>query len=73
VALVLAFIAVQAVSYLQSPPAAAVVKGELATDQSARLQPSQSRPSSGAELLPVAVFVPLAIAAACYLLVKRAV
>jgi len=69
----LAFFAVQGVSYLQSPPAAATVKGEFAADQSARLQPSQPPPTYGTQLLSVVVFVPLAIAAACYLLVKRAV
>jgi len=71
--LVLAFLAVQGASFLQSSPAAAVVKGEFATDQSARLQASQPPAGPSAEMLWVVVFVPLAIAAACYLFVKRAV
>jgi len=73
VALVLAFLAVQGASFLQSPPAAAVVKGEFAADESARLQASQPPPSPSAAMLWAVVFVPLAIAAACYQFVKRAV
>jgi len=72
-ALVLAFLAVQGASYLQSPPAAAVVKGEFAADQSARLQATQPPPSPSAAMLWTAVFVPLAIAVVCYLFVKRVV
>ena len=73
VALVLAFLAVQGASFLQSPPAAAVMKGEFATDQSARLEASQPPPSPSAAVLWLAVFMPLAIAAVCYLFVRRAV
>lgn len=72
-ALVLAFLAVQGASFLQSPPAAAVVKGEFVTDQGARLQESQPSPSPSAAMPWAIVFVPLAIAAVCYLFVKRAV
>lgn len=73
VALALAFLAVQSASILQSPPAAPVVKGEFATEQAVRPQAGQPSPSSWAEMLPAVVFVPLAIAAACYLFVRRAI
>ncbi len=73
VALALAFLAVQSASILQSPPVAPVAKGEFATEQDARTQAGQPSPSSWAELLSVAVFVPLAIAAVCYLSVRRAI
>lgn len=73
VALVLAFLAVQAASLVQSPPTAAVMKGEFVTDQSARLEASQPPSSPTVTVLWPAVFMPLAIAAVCYLFIRRAV
>ena len=70
-ALVLAFVAVQGASLVQSPPAAAVLKGEKVAETDARYEATQSPAPSAHESFPMIVFGPLVIAAVCYLFVRR--
>ncbi len=70
-ALVLAFVTVQGASLVQSPTAAAVLKGETVAETDARHEPTQSPAPSVRESFPMIVFGPLIIAALCYLFVRR--
>jgi hypothetical protein len=71
VALVLAFAVVEGTSFLQNPPAAAVMKGESVTEASARLQADQPDNVSSQETLTTVILGPLAIAGLCYVLVRK--
>ena len=71
-ALVLAFVAVQGASLVQSPTAAAV-KGETVAETDARYEATQSPAPSVRESFPMIVFGPLVIAALCYLFVRKRV
>jgi len=71
VALVLAFAVVEGTSFLQNPPAAAVMKGETVTEASARLQADQPVSPSLRDSLTTMILGPLAIAALCYLFVRK--
>ena len=71
-ALVLAFVAVQGASLVQSPTAAAV-KGETVAETDARYEATQSSAPSVRESFPMIVFGPLVIAALCYLFVRKRV
>ena len=71
VALVLAFAVVEGTSFLQNPPAAAVMKGESVTEASARLQVDQTVSPSLRESFTTMILGPLAIAALCYLLARK--
>lgn len=71
VALVLAFVAVQGASLVQSPPAPAVLKGESVAETDVRYQATQSALVSVRENFPTVVFGPLVIAALCFLFVRR--
>ena len=70
-ALVLAFLAVQGASLVQSPTAAAVLKGETVAQTDARYEATQPPAPSAGEGFPMIVFGPLVIAALCYLFVRR--
>ena len=70
-AVALAFVAVQGASLIQSPPVAAVMKGETVAETDIRYQATQSTSVSTHENLLAVVFGPLAIAALCYLFVRR--
>ena len=70
-ALVLAFLAVQGASLVQSPPAATMLKGETVAETDARYQATQQPAPSVGESFPMIVFGPLVIAALCYLFVRR--
>jgi hypothetical protein len=72
-ALVLAFLAVQGASLVQSPTAAAVLKGETVAETDARYEATQSPAPSVRESFPMIVFGPLVIAALCYLFVRKRV
>ncbi len=77
IAIVLALIAVQSASLLQNPSAAALVKGASVpetspvSETSARLQIDQSTYLSLNQTVSWVVLGPLAIAALCYILVRR--
>jgi hypothetical protein len=71
-AVVLAFVAVQGASLVQSPTAAAV-KGETVAETDARYEATQSSAPSVRESFPMIVFGPLVIAALCYLFVRKRV
>ncbi len=71
VAMVLAFVVVEGTSFLQNPPAAAVMKGESVMETSARLQADHSVSLSLRETLATVMLGPLAIATLCYLLVRK--
>jgi hypothetical protein len=71
VALVLAFAVVEGTSFLQNPPAAAVMKGESVTEASARLQADQPDNVSSHGTLTTVILGPLAIAGLCYVLVRK--
>lgn len=71
-ALVLAFVAVQGASLVQSPTAAAV-KGATLAETDARHEATQSPAPSVRESFPMIVFGPLVIAALCYLFVRKRV
>ena len=71
VALVLAFAVVEGTSFLQNPPAAAVMKGESVTEASARLQADQPVSRSLRESFTTIILGPLAIAALCYLFARK--
>jgi hypothetical protein len=71
-ALVLAFVAVQGASLVQSPPAPApLLKGESVAETAIRYQATQSASLSTRESLPTVVLGPLVIAALCYLFVRK--
>ena len=70
-AVALAFVAVQGASLVQSPPAAAVMKGETVAETDVRYQATQSTTVSTRQNLLAVVFGPLAIAALCYLFVRK--
>jgi hypothetical protein len=71
VALVLAFVAVQGASLVQSPPAPAFLKGESVAETDVRYQATQSTSVSIRENFPTVVFGPLVIAALCFLFARR--
>jgi hypothetical protein len=70
-AVALAFVAVQGASLVQSPPAATVMKGETVAETDVRYQATQSTTVSTRQNLLAVVFGPLAIAALCYLFVRK--
>jgi len=72
-ALVLAFVAVQGASLVQTPPAPAMLKGASVAETGVRYQANQSTPVSMLESFPIVVFGPLVMAALCYLFVRRRV
>jgi len=71
VALVLAFAVVEGTSFLQNPPATAVMKGESLMETSVRLQADQLVSVSLRETFTAMILGPLAIAGLCYLLAKK--
>jgi hypothetical protein len=73
-ALVLAFVAVQGASLVQSPPAPApLLKGESVAETAVRNPAAYSTSLSTRESLPTAVLGPLVIASLCYLFMRRRV
>lgn len=71
VAVALALIAVQSASLLQSPPAAALMKGQSVMETTASLRIDQSTSVSLSQTIAWVVIGPLAIAALCYLFVRK--
>jgi hypothetical protein len=71
-ALVLAFVAVQSASFVQSPSAPApLLKGASVAETAARNPPPQSAPLSIRESFLTVVLGPLVIAAVCYLFMRK--
>jgi hypothetical protein len=70
-ALVLAFVAVQGASLVQSPPVPAMLKGQSVAETGVRYQATQPPSPSLGESFPTIVLAPLVIAALCYLLVRK--
>ena len=70
-AVVLAFVIVQGVSLVRSPPAAAVLKEETTTEPDVRSEGTRSSSRSASENFLMIMLGPLVIATACYLLARR--
>jgi hypothetical protein len=70
-ALVLAFVAVQGASLVQTPPAPALLKGQSVAETEARYEATQPPSPSIHESFPIIVLGPLVIAALCYLLARK--
>ena len=71
VAVALAFLAVQSASFLQSRPSAAVMKGDILTESTARPGAVQPLVVSWVETIATVVLGPLAVAILCYLFIRR--
>jgi hypothetical protein len=72
IALVLALVAVESASFLQNPPAGALMKDASVPETNVHLQIDQSNPLVTLDQTVIwVVLVPLAMAWLCYLFVRR--
>ena len=71
VAVALAVIVVQSASLLQSPPTAALTKGESVTEPRTTLEASRPTSITWYQTLTWSVLGPLVVAVLCYMFVRR--